>query len=299
MGMTECEKFIHYLRYEKRYSSHTVLAYRNDLEQLFGFLQITYDINDIKELTPQMLRTWMVDQADKKQSNRTINRKLSAFKAFFRFLKKEGLIEENPLSKVQSPKAPKRLPSFVKEDKMELLFNENLFTDDFRGLRDSMVMELLYASGIRVSELTGLRESDVDFQRMALKVLGKRNKERYIPFGLHFKKKLEEYLTVKHNEFLIVDKNEGYLIVTDKGYRTYQKMIYRIVNKYLSFVTTQDKKSPHVLRHTFATHLLNHGADLNAIKEILGHASLSATQVYTHNSIEKLKKIYKLAHPKA
>lgn len=187
--MSEREQFIQYLRYEKRYSPHTILAYGQDLEQLSLFLYESFELSDIKEASPQMIRSWMVDQADNKQSNRTINRKLSAFKAFFRFLKKEGIVEESPLSKIQSPKIPKRLPNFVEEDKMENLFNPLHFSNDFSGIRDLIIIELLYASGMRLSELVGLKERDIDFQRMTIKVLGKRNKERYIPFGEELKKK--------------------------------------------------------------------------------------------------------------
>ncbi len=298
-GMTEREQFIHYLRYEKRYSSHTVLAYEKDLEQLSEFLTEEYSLTDLPEVTSGMIRSWMVDQVDKQHSNRTINRKLSTFKAFFRYLKKEEIISESPLIKVQSPKIPKRLPTFLEESKMDLLFTEGLFTQDFKGIRDFIAINLFYSSGMRLSELINLKERDIDYNRMTLKVLGKRNKERYIPIGPVLKKNLEEYLQLKHNEFPVVDTKEDFLIVTESGKKAYPKLIYRIVHTYLSGVTTQEKRSPHVLRHTFATHMLNNGADLNAIKEILGHANLSATQVYTHNTIEKLKKVYKQAHPKA
>lgn len=298
-GMTEREQFIHYLRYEKRYSSHTVLAYEKDLEQLSEFLTEEYNLTNLPEVTSGMIRSWMVDQVDKHHSNRTINRKLSTFKAFFRYLKKEELISESPLIKVQSPKIPKRLPTFLEESKMDLLFTEDFFTKDFRGIRDFIAISLFYSSGMRLSELINLKERDLDFNRMTIKVLGKRNKERFIPLGPVLKKNLEDYLHLKHNEFPVVDTKEDFLIVTESGKKAYPKLIYRIVHTCLSGVTTQEKRSPHVLRHTFATHMLNNGADLNAIKEILGHANLSATQVYTHNTIEKLKKVYKQAHPKA
>lgn len=298
-GMTEREQFIQYLRYEKRYSPHTVLAYEQDLAQLSEYLSTEFLLTSLREVTASMIRSWMVDQADKHQSNRTINRKLSAFKAFFRFLKREGILEESPMLKIQSPKTPKRLPSFVETEKMDRLFDPEMFPDDFEGKRDAMILTLLYASGMRLSELIGLRERDLDYDRMTIKVLGKRNKERYIPMGPNLKKELQVYLDFKHKSFPLVDTNNDFLIVTNTGTRSYSRMIYRITHHYLSKVTTQEKRSPHVLRHTFATHMLNEGADLNAIKEILGHANLSATQVYTHNTIEKLKKIYKQAHPKA
>lgn len=297
--MTEREQFIQYLRYEKRYSPHTVSAYEQDLAQLSEYLSEQFLLTSLVEVNGGMIRSWMVDQADKQQSNRTINRKLSSFKAFFRFLKKKGLIAESPMLMIQSPKVPKRLPTFVESEKMDLLFTPDMFPDDFSGRRDEMILSLLYASGMRLSELIGLRERDVDFDRMTLKVLGKRNKERFIPIGPNLKKELLAYLEIKHKRFPLVDTKDDFLIVTNTGTRAYAKMIYRITHHYISAVTTQKKRSPHVLRHTFATHMLNEGADLNAIKEILGHANLSATQVYTHNTIEKLKKIYKQAHPKA
>lgn len=299
-------KFIDYIQYEKRYSPHTVSAYRNDLDQFFSYLSTQYNITDIRDVTHPMIRSWLVLMMQEKISPRSVNRKLTTLKSFYKFLQREGKVSINPMRKIISPKTSKKLPSFVEREKMEMLFEEVNFGEGFPARRDRLILEILYATGMRLSELINLKETDIDFHSSTIKVLGKRNKERLIPFSNKFAGLLKTYLNEKkswleRNEVKRSPGNldEVWLLVTDSCKKAYPRFIYRAVTKYLSQVTTLQKISPHVLRHTFATHLLNNGAELNAVKELLGHASLSATQVYTHNTIEKLKTIYKQAHPKA
>ncbi|MEI7727208.1 MAG: tyrosine recombinase XerC [Bacteroidota bacterium] len=289
------QRFLAYLQYEKRYSAHTVTAYRTDLDQFYEYLAHQYNITDIPGVTHPMIRSWLVDMLQNGIGARSVNRKLTTLKSFYKYLLRNGVVEINPMRKITSPKTPKRLPVFVEKDKMELLFDHVDFGVEFQGIRNKLILELFYATGMRLSELVNLKETDIDFHHDTIKVLGKRNKERLIPFGKKFEVLMVSYLEEKRNTFGHVNE----LFLTDKGKPIYSKMVYRIVTKYLGEVTTLEKKSPHVLRHTFATHLLNNGAELNAVKELLGHASLSATQVYTHNTIENLKRIYKQAHPKA
>jgi integrase/recombinase XerC len=304
--MMEKGKFIDYIQYEKRYSHHTVSAYRNDLDQFFNFLQINYNITDICEVTHPMIRSWVVLLMEEKMSPRSVNRKITTLKSFYKFLLREGRVSINPMKKIISPKTSKKLPSFIAKEKMERLFDTIDFGEGFPGIRDKIVLEILYDTGMRLSELINLKESDIDFHRSTLKVLGKRNKERLIPFSDNFSAILKTYQQAR-KRFLEEEKpkipfaslSSQWLIITDSGNQAYPRFIYSTVTRYLAQVTTLQKISPHVLRHTFATHLLNNGADLNAVKELLGHANLAATQVYTHNTIDKLKTIYKLAHPKA
>ncbi len=292
------ERFIQYIQYEKRYSPHTVSAYQSDLEQFFKFLNHPEQtVTDPKEITYQHIRNWMVHLMEDKTA-RSVNRKIATLRKYFKFLLREGVITNNPASKLQSPKIVKHLPIVVEDEKLSAMLNDlDIFTNDFAGVRDKLIVEILFGTGIRLAELVGLKEQDVNFYDGTIKVLGKRNKERIIPINRELKSLLEKYLELKKSENF--DNNSLTLIVTNKGTEAYPKFIYLIVQRYLSHISTQDKKSPHVLRHTFATSLLNRGADLNAIKELLGHANLSATQVYTHNSVERLKSIYKQAHPKA
>ncbi len=289
------DRFFAYIQYEKRYSPHTVTAYRNDLEQFYTYLQTVYQIAEVKDADASMIRSWIVSLMEENISPRSINRKLSALKSFYKFLIREGEVMVNPMSKIRSPRNPGKLPVYVDEEKMKQLLDETEWREGFQGMRDQLILELLYATGMRLSELVHLNESAVDFHSDTIKVLGKRNKERLIPFSNRMKLMLNAYIREKHRLF----GKSDFLLVTDKGAKVYPKMVYLTVRHYLSLVTTVDKKSPHVLRHTFATHMLNNGAGLNAVKELLGHANLSATQVYTHNTIEKLKRIYKQAHPKA
>ncbi len=290
------ERFLQYIKFEKRFSPNTVLAYQNDLDQFYLYQQKTYEVCDINEINHSMIRSWIVSMMEAKVTARSINRKISTLKTYCKFLLRSGVITHNPMLKVQSPKTSKRLPVFVDQQKMDLLFEKVDFGTGYEAERDKLILELFYATGMRLSELVNLKETDIDLNSCHIKVLGKRNKERIIPFTNILRQVITHYLDGKKENF---SENINHLFVTDKGKPIYQKLVYRIVNQRLGEVTTLDKKSPHVLRHTFATHMLDHGADINSIKEILGHANLSATQVYTHNTIEKLKKVYKQAHPRA
>lgn len=293
--MDKIEPFLTYLQHQKRYSINTVTAYKKDLEQLFDFTTSTYQINNAKEISTVILRSWLVFLKENEKSNRTITRKISSIKTYFKYLKKNGHLTGNPFNKIITPKTSKPLPVFLKQEETVLLFNSELFSDDYIGMRDQIILEMFYSTGMRLTELTSLKTSSLNLSLSQIKVLGKRNKERIIPITLNLKNKLVKYIELKDKEFGVYDA----LFLTDKGKKIYQKLVYRLVNSYLSTVTSKDKKSPHILRHTFATHMLNNGADLNTIKEILGHSNLSATQIYTHNTIEKLKNIHKQAHPKA
>jgi integrase/recombinase XerC len=300
----EKDNFINYIQFEKRYSPHTVIAYRTDLEQFYEFLDLQYGVSDILGVNHSMIRSWIVSLLEKQNTPRSINRKITTLKSFFKFLIKEGILEQNPVKKVITPKTSKRLPVFVEKEKMDLLLDEIDFGKGFQSLRDRLILEMFYVTGMRLSELVNLKESDIDFHHSSIKVLGKRNKERLIPFSVKFGKILNTYITARNDAIHGISKDSGvsaipFLFITGSGRKLYPRMVYRIVNAYLGQVTTIEKKSPHVLRHSFATHLLNNGAELNAVKELLGHANLSATQVYTHITIEKLKKIYQQAHPKA
>ncbi|HSH65125.1 MAG TPA: site-specific tyrosine recombinase/integron integrase [Bacteroidia bacterium] len=292
--MNTCRNsFLEYLQYEKRFSNHTILAYRNDLQQFIDYLQKTYDIHKPEDINHAFIRSWIVSMMDQNISSRSVNRKITTLKTFYKFLLRQQVVIENPMLKIQSPKTSKRLPVFVEKENMNTLLDSTEFGNDFDGQRNKLLIELLYATGIRLSEVINLKQENISLSSSHLKVLGKRNKERIVPFNDAIRQLIEDY--VKHPEV----KSNEYLFVTKNGKKLYGKFVYRVVNKYLSEVTSVQKKSPHVLRHTFATHMLNNGADLNAIKELLGHANLSATQVYTHNTVEKLKNVHKQAHPKA
>ncbi len=245
-----------------------------------------------------MIRSWIVSLVDKDIKPRSINRKLSTLKSYYKFLRKEKLVSENPLAKISALKPEKKLPEFVSQEKMDLLLDDIEFDNTFEGIRNKLIIETLYFTGMRLSELTELKDSDIDLDKQQLKVIGKRNKERFIPFEQNLKNSIYTYINIRNSEFNTNNCDDKFLL-TSKGRKIYKKLVYRVVNLYLSRVSTLKKTSPHILRHTFATHMLNNGADLNAIKELLGHASLSATQVYTHNTIDKLKTIYKQAHPRA
>ena len=291
-------KFLDYLKYEKRSSEHTVTAYEGDLAQFEQYLADNFKDVKILEVEPLMVRAWMMELLEKDISARSVGRKVSALRAFFRYHVKLKNVTVNPMEAVTSPKVKKRLPQFVEEEDMANLFSEDLFADTYEGWRDRLIIELFYVTGMRLSELTNIRRNDVDLYACTVKVLGKRNKERVIPFSSRVKDLILKYFSLFDEKYPEIPKNY-YIFVAPNCNKIYPKAVYRIVRKYLDLVTTIDKRSPHVLRHTFATHMLNHGADINAIKEILGHASLSATQIYTHNSIEKLKNIYNQAHPRA
>lgn len=290
------ERFTRYLQFEKRFSPHTLTAYRKDIEQFEAFLTA----NELEYATAkhQHIRSWMVELIDSQTGAKTINRKISALRSFYKFLIREGLLEHNPMLQVKAPKIPPRLPVVVEESKLvALLDNPEVFEEGFCGLRDKLIIELLFGTGMRLAELTALSETDINFYEKSIKVLGKRNKERIIPVNSSLLNLIKLYISEKEKRCF--DNNSLTLLVKDDGGNVYPKLIYRVVKKYLTYISARQKKSPHILRHTFATSLLNRGADMNAIKELLGHASLAATQVYTHNSVERLKEIYKQAHPKA
>lgn len=290
------ELFIKYLTYEKRYSLHTVKSYENDLSKFAEFFNYSKDTFDPLSISHHEIRKWIVFLMECGYNERSINRKLSALKSFYKFLLRENVVEKSPLTKISAPKVNKKLPNFVERDRMDLLLDEIDFGNNFESYRDKLILELLYLTGMRLSELINIKIHDIDLNQKTIKVIGKRNKERVVPFNNELAKSIKNYISVLKS---LNHSTSGFLIVTSKGEQAYPKLIYRIVKKYLEQVTTIEKKSPHVLRHTFATHMLNSGADLNAIKEILGHSNLSATEIYTHNTFEKLKSIYKQAHPRA
>jgi integrase/recombinase XerC len=295
--MDHKESFLQYLEIEKRYSLHTVRSYQNDLHQFFTWLSENNFPDRVHEITSYQIRAWIVSLMDAGISASSVHRKISCLRVFFRYLRKEGIIRNDPLEKVVLPKQKKRLPVFVGEKALDELLDNYNFGDDFNGIRNRTIIEMLYLTGMRRSELTGLKISDIDLREATVKVTGKRDKQRIIPMTRTFVTRLEEYLKLR-NEFAGTE-NDSWFFITDKGNKLYDKYVYNTVKGYLAMVTTIEKKSPHVLRHTFATHMLNRGADLNTIKEFLGHANLSATQIYTHNTFEKLKRIYKQAHPRA
>jgi integrase/recombinase XerC len=283
------EKFLRFLEYEKRYSVHTLKSYSTDLEQFIQFLSSEFQVNTVENINFQFVRSWIARLLSNNISTRSVNRKITTLKTYFRFLLQENIIKQSPMQKIISPKISKRLPVFVEEIKMDELLNEIDFGEGFLAQRDRLILELFYFTGIRLSELINLKNTDIDFSNSTILVLGKRNKERLLPLTSDILSKIKELNTSNKSLFLFT---------TEKGKQISTKQVYRLVNKYLSMVTSLDKKSPHILRHTFATHMLNNGADINAIKELLGHANLSATQAYTHNTIKKLKTVYKQAHPR-
>ncbi len=287
--------FLQYLQFQKRKSPHTVLAYKTDLEQFEQFLLLSG--KSIEAAGRTEIRKWIVSLGLEKLHPNSINRKLSSLRAFYLFLLREGKLQANPMQSIGSLKKPKRLPVFVKEKNMENLLDNPEFSSDFSGLRDRLVIELLYGTGMRLSELTSLSWDKVHFPDSRILVFGKRSKERWIPIHKNLVLLLKDYKQLIETE--LPGSNVNSLILTDKGKAAYPVFIQRIVKKYLSLVTTEKKKSPHVLRHTFASHLLNAGAEINSIKELLGHSSLAATQVYTHNSVEKLRQVYRQAHPRS
>jgi len=291
------ESFLEHLKIEKRYSPHTIRSYQNDLDQFFSWLSENEMPTTPGEITSHQVRAWVVNLIDKGIAPVSVHRKISCLRVFFRYLRKEGTVNNDPLEKVVLPKRKKSLPVFVGEEALDTLLDDYNFGDDFAGIRNRTIIEILYLTGMRRSELIGLHDGDVDLKEATVKVTGKRNKQRIIPLTKPFTKRLEEYIRAK-NDFAATE-NTNWFFITDKGKKLYDKYVYNTVKAYLSMVTTIEKKSPHILRHTFATHMLNRGAGLNAIKEFLGHANLSATQIYTHNTFEKLKKIYKQAHPRA
>ena len=284
------ETFYDYISNEKRYSINTLISYKTDLNQFFLFLNTEFSISDPTKVTFKMIRNWISHLLESGLKSVSVNRKISSIKSYFKFIEMSGFSDSNPTLKITSPKTSKKLPVFVEKNNIDNLLDNNFFKDDFKGRRDKLIIELFYFTGIRLSELLNILISDIDFNNSSLKVLGKRNKERLIPLNFELAQNLKNFI-FKNNisKFLFTDINNEKL---------YSKKVYRIVNYYISKVSSLKKKSPHILRHSFATHMLNNGADINAIKELLGHANLSATQIYTHNSISKLKSVHNQAHPK-
>jgi integrase/recombinase XerC len=295
------EGFLHYLQFERRYSRHTIQAYKVDLQQFVEYLRISYDMQngiEVNTVTPFLLKSWLSGlRGDKKLSVRTLNRKISAVRSFFRFLLRKGVIDKNPSTLLHVFKVPKRLPSFLSEEQaLELLDAQGYEPENWNQRTGDLVFDLLYHTGLRVSELTALQERHVDVRAAQLKVLGKGNKERIIPLSNGLLQRMQAYIADKGN--LLIEADRDHLLVNQSGRPLYPKYVYRQIRERLGSLRQLSKKSPHVIRHTFATHLLNSGAELNAIKDLLGHSSLAATQVYTHNSIEKLKDLHKKTHPK-
>lgn len=286
--------FIDFLKFEKRASVHTIKSYQTDLDQFQKYLLFQYELDKPQEAKAPMLRSWIVSLMEEGMNPSSINRKIASLRTFFGFLKRKNVVSQDPTKILSALKTRKKLPAFVEEKSMEMLFQEDTFTDDFEGVRDRTIMELLYGSGIRLAELVSLELNDLNLPARTIRVFGKRSKERIVPISTSLANLLHQYLTLRAPA-----EDTEILILTNSGKAVYPVFVQRTVGKYLSAVTTLSQKSPHVLRHTYATHLLNRGADLNAIKELLGHANLAATQIYTHNSIEKLKKTHQQAHPKA
>lgn len=290
------QSFISYLSLEKNYSEHTVKAYAKDISAFAEFCFDEYELQDIDEVDYSLIRNWIVHLVDSEVSNRSINRKIASLKAYYKFLQRIGKIGANPLAQHRALKTAKKIEVPFSEVEMEKVLSQIEFGDDFEGSRDRLIVELLYTTGIRRAELINLKMADVDLSNSLLKVLGKRNKERIVPLLPTTKTHFITYLECRNS--LEINRDETYVFLLKSGYKLYETLVYRVINKYLGEVSSKVKKSPHILRHTFATHLLNKGADLNSVKELLGHSSLASTQVYTHNSIAELKKVHASAHPR-
>jgi len=293
--MTHIKSFLDFLKYEKRYSNHTLVAYKVDLDQFLQFCMSEVKDFELSIVDFKIIREWVVMMKKSGLASRTVHRKISTIKRFFRFLIKEGVVDVNPADQVILPRVDKKLPFFVAKNDLDMLLDYSYFEDSFEGCRDKAIISLLYGTGLRRAELIQLKCVDIDLKENFIRVMGKRNKERLVPYPRGIHPVLCAYLKKRGDLF----GENGFFFLTSNGDPMYDKLVYRIVKKYLAFITTVEKKSPHVLRHSFATHLLNNGADLNTIKELLGHSNLSATQVYTHTSFEQLKKVYKQAHPRA
>ena len=292
---TPLNAFLAYLQFEKRYSIHTITAYSNDLIQFFDFVETQYEGIPFTQLTGTMVRSWLASMKEVEMTGKTLNRKISSLKSFFKYQIQQGQLVKSPMETVISPKISKRLPAFVAENDMEQLLLNLSFAEGWKGLTEKMVIQLFYATGMRLSELIQCKENQLDISKRVIKVVGKGNKERILPISLELATALKNYIAEKPSEAI----GNSHLFVTEKGKALQPRAVYTFVKFHLSQVTTLQKKSPHILRHSFATHLMNNGADLNAVKELLGHSSLAATQVYTHNTIEKLKEVFSKAHPKA
>ena len=291
------QEFLKYLTFQKRYSPHTIVSYSNDLTAFFNFLLQQFGYIPLDGIKTIFVRSWLAELKEQGMESKSINRKISTLKSFFKYQLRQQTIVVSPMTALISPKVKKRLPQFVEKKDMNTLFSHVEFPNTWQGKTDELILQLFYNTGIRQAELVGLKEINISKNNSSIKVLGKGNKERIIPVSNQLMNKMQEYMIDKKKLFEKYDNT--FLLITTAGKKLYPRYVYNSVNTYLSLVTTIDKKSPHVLRHTFATHLMNSGADLNAVKELLGHSSLAATQIYTHNTIEKLKDIHKKAHPKA
>ncbi|MCF6364653.1 MAG: tyrosine-type recombinase/integrase [Bacteroidales bacterium] len=291
------EKFLKYLEFRKKYSLHTINSYARDLAQFENFCSDFFPENKVNGIVVdfKIIRRWISSLAEKGISTKTINRKLSTLRTYYNFLMREGLTETNPAVKVVRPKTEKKLPEFISEEKINVLLDSDLFDDNFEGVRNKLMIELLYGTGMRRAELIVIKIFDIDIDKMTVKVTGKGNKQRIIPFPVVFKSLIKRYTKLREEQ----TPETNHFFITKSGKEIYPNLVYRVVTKNISLVSSVKKRSPHTLRHSYATHLLNNGADINAVKELLGHANLSATQIYTHNTFEKLNKIYKQAHPRA
>ncbi len=290
------ESFLKYLKFEKRCSEHTVVAYKKDLDQFEEFVFKKVGDFDFLKVEPKMVRSWIVEMMGKGIAAKTVNRKITTLKSFYKYLMRQEIMDSSPVATVITPKVPKKLPEFVGETSLHQLLDNGYFPKDFEGMRDMLIVSLFYGTGVRLSELINLKDHDFQLNEFLVKVIGKNNKERIVPYPRGLNQLIEEYKLKRDRE---LENREPFFFLTGKGKKAYEKLIYRVVKKNLALVTTLEKKSPHILRHSYATHLLNRGADLNAVKELLGHANLAATQVYTHTSMEKLQNVYKQAHPRA
>jgi len=295
MLKTYQESFTNFLTYEKRHSTHTVTAYKNDLDQFVQFCTIVVGEFNVKKISNDLVRGWGLHLMENGNTPKTVRRKIATLRALFKFLMITGIITEDPTRGLILPKVRKKLPYFVEEKRLAHLLDDGLFSDDFKGTRNKLIIALLYGTGVRLSELLNLKDSDIDTNSYLIKVLGKRKKERIIPYPRSINTLLNQYFEIRDKTIGFTPEN---LLVTEKGKKIYEKLIYRVVTTNLEKVTSLEKKSPHILRHTYATHLLNRGADLNAVKELLGHSNLSATQIYTHITFDKMHNIYKQAHPR-
>jgi integrase/recombinase XerC len=291
------QSFLSYLTFQKRYSRHTIISYQNDLSGFFDFIESQFGSTLLTDINPSFIRSWLADLKQSGMESKSLNRKISTLKSFFKYQLKQGILVSSPMSTIISPKVKKRLPQFVAEKDINTLFNYVEFPETWEGTTHRLILALFYNTGMRQAELVNLKESQIDKSNKSIKVLGKGNKERVIPVSTELMVLIQGYISRKRTGFNQFDSE--ILLMSAKGKRLYPKYVYNVVRHYLTTVTTIDKKSPHVLRHTFATHLMNNGAELNAVKELLGHSSLAATQIYTHNTIEKLKDVYNKAHPKA
>lgn len=293
------KRFLSHLQFERRYSPHTLLAYESDISRFASYLSAQYEMTDFTGVTHSHVRSWIVSLMESGMSSRSVNRKITSLKSFFRFMLREKMAFTNPMARIQAPKVGKRLPAFIDESKMATLFDSIIFEEGFPGVRDRTILDVFYGTGIRLSELVNLRLADFDPHNQSIKVLGKRNKERIVPISGLLLESMRSYIDAREIFLAANNMQSESIFIDNRCNKIYPKFVYRMVRRYLGMITTAEGRHPHVLRHTFATHMLNHGADINAVKELLGHANLSATQVYTHNTVEKLKNVYRQAHPKA